>query len=272
MTNQLEEKIKESKQIILDNYSKDNNACFLFSCGKDSVIVDYLLKELKLRDYIYQYYFATGFETNGILDYLKSRPDISSITIDAEKYMRENKCFALSSHIKKLYKENGIIDSIFAKSCCNYKRQVVTKQLNKFDIFFTGVRKDDEYNTKNWVKSAITIKKKNKKIISPIFNWTSEDCYEYIKENNIKLPKDYDTLGFTRSCPICPIQYNENIEKIKQYYPNLYDRYINLIKYLYDNRRDLQELFGSVEEFQKAFLDKDYYYDKVKEYLEKKKE
>ena len=44
MTNQLEEKIKESKQIILDNYSKDDNACFLFSCGKDSVIVDNLLK------------------------------------------------------------------------------------------------------------------------------------------------------------------------------------------------------------------------------------
>ena len=60
MTNQLEEKIKESKQIILDNYSKDDNACFLFSCGKDSVIVDNLLKELKVRDFIYQYYIAIG--------------------------------------------------------------------------------------------------------------------------------------------------------------------------------------------------------------------
>ena len=64
---------------------------------------------------------------------------------------------------------------------------------------------------------------------------------------------------------------NKNIEKIKQYYPKLYDRYMNLIKYLYDNRRDLQELFGSLEEFKKAFLNKDYYYDKVKEYLEKEK-
>ena len=196
MTNQLEEKIKESKQIILDNYSKDDNACFLFSCGKDSVIVDNLLKELKVRDFIYQYYIATGFEDDGILDYLKSRPDVTTIGIDAEKYMRENKCFALSSYIKKLY-----------------------------------------------------------------------------KENNIKLNKDYDTLGFTRSCLICPIQYNttENLEKIKQYYPKLYDRHMNLIKYLYDNRRDLQELFGSLEEFKKAFLNKDYYYEKVKEYLEKEK-
>lgn len=273
MTNQLEEKIKESKQIILDNYSKDDNACFLFSCGKDSVIVDNLLKELKVRDFIYQYYYATGFETDGILDYLKSRPDVTIIGIDAEKYMRENKCFALSSYIKKLYKDNNIINSKFLLSCCAYKRQVLSKYLNKYDIFFTGVRKDDQYNTKYWVKSAITIKKENKKIISPIFDWTNEDCYEYIKENNIKLNKDYDTLGFTRSCLICPIQYNttENLEKIKQYYPKLYDRHMNLIKYLYDNRRDLQELFGSLEEFKKAFLNKDYYYEKVKKYLEKEK-
>ena len=251
MTNQLEEKIKESKQIILDNYSKDDNACFLFSCGKDSVIVDNLLKELKVRDFIYQYYIATGFETDGILDYLKSRPDVTIIGIDAEKYMKEHKCFALSSYIKKLYKENNIINSKFLLSCCSYKRQTTTKVLKKYDIFFTGVRKDDLYNTKTWVKSAITIK----------------------KENNIVLNKDYDTLGFTRSCLICPIQYNttENLEKIKQYYPKLYDRHMNLIKYLYDNRRDLQELFGSLEEFKKAFLNKDYYYDKVKEYLEKEK-
>lgn len=273
MTNQLEEKIKESKQIILDNYSKDDNACFLFSCGKDSVIVDNLLKELKVRDYIYQYYYATGFETDNILEYLKSRPDVTIIGIDAEKYMRDNKCFALSSYIKKLYEENNIINSKFLLSCCSYKRQVISKYLNKYDTVFTGVRKDDQYNTKYWVKSAITIKKENKKVISPIFNWTAEDCYEYIKENNIKLNKDYDTLGFTKSCLICPIQYNtaEDLEKIKQNYPKLYDRHMNLIKYLYDNRSDLQELFGSLEEFKKAFLNKDYYYEKVKEYLEKKK-
>lgn len=272
MTNQLEEKIKESKQIILDNYSKDDNACFLFSCGKDSVIVDNLLKELKVRDYIYQYYYATGFETDNILDYLKSRPDVTVIGIDAEKYMREHKCFALSTYIKNLYKKNNIINSKFLLSCCSYKRQVISKYLNKYDIVFTGVRKDDQYNTKYWVKSTITIKG-NKKIISPIFNWTAEDCYEYIKENNIKLNKDYDTLGFTKSCLICPIQYNtdEDLEKIKQNYPKLYDRHMKLIEYLYDNRKDLQELFGSLEEFKKAFLNKDYYYDKVKEYLEKKK-
>lgn len=113
----------------------------------------------------------------------------------------------------------------------------------------------------------------NKKTISPIFNWTEEECWEFIKENNIEVSKDYERIGSNLSCPICPMysSNSKNIEKIKQYYPKLYDRYMDLIKYLYDNRSDLQELFGSLEEFKKAFLNKDYYYEKVKEYLEKEK-
>ena len=123
-----------------------------------------------------------------------------------------------------------------------------------------------------YIREPVSIKN-NKKIISPIFNWSEEECWEFIKENNIEVSKDYERIGSNLTCPICPMysSNNKNIEKIKQYYPKLYDRYMDLIKYLYDNRSDLQELFGSLEEFKKAFLNKDYYYDKVKEYLEKKK-
>lgn len=101
-------KIEESKQIILDNYNKDeDNACFLFSCGKDSMIVDYLLKELGVRDYIYQYYTSTGLETESILEILSKRPDIEKIDTDVEKYMRENKIFYISRYVRGLYKQHG---------------------------------------------------------------------------------------------------------------------------------------------------------------------
>lgn len=265
-------KIEESKQIILDNYNKDeDNACFLFSCGKDSMIIDYLLKELGVRDYVYQYYTSSGFETDSILEILSKRPDIIKIDTNVEKYMRENKIFYISRYVRGLYKQHG--QDVFNNklSCCDYKHITQTRIINKFDTLFTGCKKVDISNSM-YIRKPVSIEN-NKKIISPIFNWSEEECWEFIKENNIEVSKDYERIGSNLTCPICPMysSNNKNIEKIKQYYPKLYDRYMNLIKYLYDNRKDLQELFGSLEEFKKAFLNKDYYYDKVKEYLEKDK-
>lgn len=272
MTDELKNKVEESKQIILDNYNKDDNAGFLFSCGKDSMIVDYLLKELGLRDYIYQFYTSTGFETNGIKEILSKRPDIIVIETDVEKYMKDNKIFYISNYIKGLYKQYGIDIFNNKLSCCDYMHIEQGKVISKFNKLFTGCKKVDVCNSM-YIRNPVTTILDNKIIISPIFNWTEDECMEFIKENNIEICKDYDIYGSVLSCPLCPMYTtnNENMEKLKDDQPELYERYMNLIKYLYDNRSDLQELFGSLEEFQKAYLDRKYYYQKAKEYLEKTK-
>lgn len=271
MTDELKQKIEESKQIITDNYTKDDNACFLFSCGKDSMIVDYLLKELGFRDYIYQFYTSSGFETNSIKEVLKKRPDIITINTNVEQYMRENKIFYISNYIQGLYKQYGMDIFNNKLSCCDYMHLKQSKIINKFDILFTGCKKVDISNSLFIRKSVI--KENNKTIISPIFNWTEDECWDFIKENNIETCKDYDTFGSVLSCPLCPMydSNNKNIEKLKENYPELYTRYMDLIKYLYENRPDMQELFGSLEEFQKAYLDRKYYYQKAKAYLDKNK-
>ena len=141
-------KIEESKQIILDNYNKDeDNACFLFSCGKDSMIVDYLLKELGVRDYIYQYYTSTGFETESILEILSKRPDIEKIDTDVEKYMRENKIFYISRYVRGLYKQHGQDIYNNKLSCCGYKHIRQTRLINRFNTLFTGCKKVDKSNS-----------------------------------------------------------------------------------------------------------------------------
>lgn len=62
---------------------------------------------------------------------------------------------------------------------------------------------------------------KDKIVISPIFNWTNRDIWEFIRGNNIEYCKLYDE-GFHRiGCLFCPMKSDKIKAKERQRYPKV---------------------------------------------------
>lgn len=112
------------------------------------------------------------------------------------------------------------------------------------------------------------------KIINPLFAWTSEDCWNYIKENNLEICKDYNILEKTRTCLLCnwitSANNNDMVTKLKSYYPDTYNKYIDLAKYCYNNNVELQKIFSSYEEYFTLWLDKNKMLERLLAYYKKK--
>lgn len=134
-----------------------------------------------------------------------------------EKYPREIKVyFPESSEVEKLMTEKGsfsFYDSVEnRKECCDIRKvRPIKKALNGKTIWLTGIRAEQSQSRHS--SSHIEYDLHNDIIkIHPIFYWSNDDVWTYIKENDIPYNKLHDEGFVSIGCQPCTraIQPNED--------------------------------------------------------------
>ena len=150
------------------------------------------------------------------------------------------------SYLKEFLIQNPP-DFKISKKCCDYAKKKVSKSFyrkNKSDLDCTGIRKDEGGVRSLAYKDCFTVEDDGVTVFRPIFWFTEEDKTEYEDFYDIQHSRCYTEYGFTRTgCAGCPFNLNweEDVERIKEFEPSLYKACQNLFKKSYDYRTEFEK-------------------------------
>ena len=191
---------KKAINIIKKYYDPEKEYICAFSGGKDSIVIYDLCHKTDLPiKYIYS---NTTIDPPGHISFIrKNYPDVE---------IRQPKM-----SFYKLIEKRGL-PTRHRRFCCQELKEYVGKGANVIE----GLRIDEGQKRGARLKSLDApymddIRIKEKRHIYPIMEWTEQDVWDYIKENNLPYPKWYD-MGFDRlGCVGCPLA-NKN-QRITEY-------------------------------------------------------
>ncbi|MBM7569372.1 phosphoadenylyl-sulfate reductase [Paenibacillus sacheonensis] len=172
------------------------NITFACSFGaEDVVIVDMLQKISPKTDIFYldtDFHFKETYETRDKmaeiygLEFVEVKPAITPEE-QAAQYGDE------------LWKTN-------ANECCNIRKvQPLTQILSKYEAWITGIRRDQAPTRANAKKIEYDTKFGLVKF-NPIADWSSEDVWNYIRENNVYYNPLHDNHYPSIGCEYCTRQ------------------------------------------------------------------
>ncbi|SFJ89592.1 phosphoadenosine phosphosulfate reductase [Paenibacillus sp. UNC496MF] len=172
------------------------NLTFACSFGaEDVVLVDMLQKISPKTDIFYldtDFHFKETYETRDKmaeiygLEFVQVKPAITPEE-QAAQFGEE------------LWKSN-------ANECCNIRKvQPLTQILSKYEAWITGIRRDQAPTRANAKKIEYDTKFGLVKF-NPIADWTSEDVWNYIRENNVYYNPLHDNNYPSIGCEYCTRQ------------------------------------------------------------------
>lgn len=172
------------------------NITFACSFGaEDVVLVDILQKVSPKTDIFYldtDFHFKETYETRDRLvehygmSFVEVKPHLSPVE-QAAQYGEE------------LWKSNP-------NECCNIRKvQPLTNILSKYDAWITGIRRDQAPTRANAKKVEYDAKFGLVKF-NPLASWTSEDVWNYIRENNVIYNPLHDRNYPSIGCEQCTRQ------------------------------------------------------------------
>ncbi|WP_219834309.1 phosphoadenylyl-sulfate reductase [Paenibacillus sp. R14(2021)] len=172
------------------------NITFACSFGaEDVVLVDMLQKISPNTDIFYldtDFHFKETYETRDKmaeiygLKFVEVKPAITP----AEQ---------AAAHGEELWKSN-------ANQCCDIRKvQPLTQILSKYEAWITGIRRDQAPTRANAKKIEYDTKFGLVKF-NPIADWTSEDVWNYIRENNVYYNPLHDNHYPSIGCEHCTRQ------------------------------------------------------------------
>jgi len=153
----------------------------------------------------------------------------------------------------ELIKKKKILPLKQMRYCCQYLKE----QAGAGTVTLVGVRAEESTNRakRNEVEikgkkaegysldqfnvdaenKVMCVKGKDKVLISPIFRWTNNEIWSFIRENNLAYPSLYDE-GYTRiGCMFCPMATKKSKQRDRMRYPGIERKIKESIKYLIDN-------------------------------------
>lgn len=271
----LNEKVNESIKLINDNISDNDKLALSFSGGKDSTIVYNILKSMGIVDKVDIYYRQSGMETDNMKDFLNKIPNLKYSGVNIVDEIKNKKYLPLTTSVIRTLQYKGIDLTDLHIFCCKARNKVQFDIFKNYNIIFKGIRLTDYDKMHRYIPVPVPVTETEYKykIVNPLINWKSEDCWNYIKENNIELCSDYETIGKTRTCLLCnTVSVTTNLairEKLKNNYTELYNKYLELAKYCYDNNEELQKIFSSYEEYFELWINKDKMLERLLKYYKK---
>jgi phosphoadenosine phosphosulfate reductase len=170
------------------------NITFACSFGaEDVVLVDMLQKVSPKTDIFYldtDFHFKETYETR---DKMKEvYPGIPFVEVKPEITPEEQ----AAQFGEELWKSD-------ANKCCDIRKvQPLTKILSKYEAWITGIRRDQAPTRANAKKIEYDVKFGLVKF-NPIANWTSEDVWNYIRENNVVYNPLHDQNYPSIGCEYC---------------------------------------------------------------------
>lgn len=172
------------------------NITFACSFGaEDVVIVDMLQKISPSTDVFYldtDFHFKETYETRDAmaerynLDFVRVSPEITPEE-QAERYGDE------------LWKSDP-------NACCNIRKvEPLTRILSQYEAWITGIRRDQAPTRANAKKIEYDVKFGLVKF-NPLASWTSEDVWNYIRENDVLYNPLHDRNYPSIGCEHCTRQ------------------------------------------------------------------
>lgn len=228
--------LRKSEQIALE-YDPESGFYLAFSGGKDSLVLYHLAKLARVK--FKAHMNLTSIDPPDVIRFVrKSYPDVELIKPKMSIYD-----MALKNHIlptrrfrwccAKFKEMSGagkvtLIGIRKAESVRRSKRHEVETGDRKFSGNF------DQFSEHR--ETMITcVGGKDKVLISPIFNWTERDVWDFIRQYEIPYCKLYDE-GYKRiGCILCPMSNRKQKLKDIQRFPHVKRRWIQTIQKLIDS-------------------------------------
>lgn len=169
------------------------NITFACSFGaEDVVIVDMLQKISPSTDIFYldtDFHFKETYETR---DRIAEKYGISFVQVKPDLSPEEQ----AAKHGDELWKRDP-------NACCNIRKvEPLTRILGKYEAWITGIRRDQAPTRANAKKVEYDTKFGLVKF-NPLAAWTSEDVWDYIRENNLIYNPLHDQNYPSIGCEYC---------------------------------------------------------------------
>ncbi|WP_017815393.1 phosphoadenylyl-sulfate reductase [Paenibacillus shenyangensis] len=185
-----------AEQVI--RWAVDNFESLTFACSfgaEDVVIVDMLQTISPSTDIFYldtDFHFQETYETR---DRMVERYGINFVKV-APKLTPEEQAVA---HGESLW-------TVDPNACCNIRKvEPLTRILSQYDSWITGIRRDQAPTRANAKKVEYDYKFGLMKF-NPIADWTSEDVWQYIRDNDIIYNPLHDRHYPSIGCEQCTRQ------------------------------------------------------------------
>ena len=219
----LEENIEKSKS-ILKEFNENNKLLIGFSGGKDSsVLLDLAVKTLPLDD-IYVIFEDTKIEFKEtydytdfvIKDYYKIPEDHYFVTTPTKSFWDVLKS-----------RKNKLMWVTRWRDCCyTLKKTPLNKVMHRegFDYAVSGVRKVESMQRSVANLTSHMDVKVDYHMLNPILEWTDNNIWDYIEENDLPINEIY-FKGYERcGCAVCPCPNKawDYYGKLRETHPNWY--------------------------------------------------
>lgn len=233
----------------LQTFEPEEGYFLAFSGGKDSVVVKALADMAEVK---YDAHYAiTSVDPPELVQFVKTFPDV----IRERQYWKKDGLYHKAGDpitMWNLIPEKKIPPTRIARYCCAYLKE--SQGEDRFVI--TGVRKAESAKRAKTRGGLETAEKKSqwidiydpdnptpemfyhckthaRRTLNPIYDWTTEEVWEFIKEYNVPYCELYDK-GYTRlGCIGCPVS-THNAEELEQY-PKFKQAYIRAFQRIVDN-------------------------------------
>jgi len=198
---------KESIALALLTEASKENLAVSFSGGKDSLVALDMAYRVGIRKVVFS---DTTIEFDETKQFIETIEELYGISIDFVHAPVD--FFEMVNYV-------GVPSRLLRWCCDVFKFGPLANYLtqNNLDGFITGLRKKESnkrfgyrYIDKNPLIQA--------KQINPILDWTDQDVWEYIRNNNLPvnpLYKHFDRIG----CWCCPYRTDDEWAKIKELFP-----------------------------------------------------
>ena len=233
----------------LQTFEPEEGYFLAFSGGKDSVVVKALADMAKVK---YDAHYAiTSVDPPELVQFVKTFPDV----IRERQYWKKDGLYHKKGDpitMWNLIPEKKMPPTRIARYCCAYLKE--SQGEGRFVV--TGVRKAESARRAKTRGGLETAEKKSqwvdiydpdnptpemfyhckvhsRRTLNPIYDWTTEEVWEFIKEYNVPYCELYDK-GHTRlGCIGCPMT-THNAEELEKY-PKFKQAYIRAFQRIVDN-------------------------------------
>lgn len=212
MSQQLLSGISQEKEAIsfLKEYEPKEGYYLAFSGGKDSIVIYDLAVKAGVK--FDAHFSMTTVDPNEVRQFIKKNyPDVI--------WERPKKSMF------KLIEEHGMLPTRIIRWCCRELKEIGGKKR----VIILGIRKAESIRRskrERYEESTVT---KGTFFCNPIFEWSNDDVWDYIRKNNLKYCSLYDE-GKTRiGCIMCPMQGTKGMLQDKERFPKYYNAYLKAI-------------------------------------------
>ncbi len=214
----LRDKVAESIKILQEHATDPEGYYFADSGGKDSAVCRHLLQVSGVK--FDAHHSLTTIDPPELIYFLREHHPDTVIHSPAKPFLQRL--------VEKGYPTRQ------CRWCCKEYKE--TGGAGRTVV--TGVRAaESSRRAKRWyIESCNSDPRGHKWFVHPIFHWTEEDVWEYIRQENIPYCKLYDE-GFSRiGCLLCPMAGKHRLFEAERY-PVYVRNFIRAFERLYEKRK-----------------------------------